>query len=93
MVADRYLGIKRTLDIDVDLKSRFEEIKRWQIVVRNPDGIDEMTLNVEASEFKREDELLHQFREKIKLRPILKVLAPGSLPPQLKPIDDKRHWD
>ena len=73
--------------------SRFEEIKRWQIVVRNPDGIDEMTLNVEASEFKREDELLHQFREKIKLRPILKVLAPGSLPPQLKPIDDKRHWD
>ena len=73
--------------------SRFEEIKRWQIVVRNPDGIDEMTLNVEASEFKREDELLHLFREKIKLRPILKVLAPGSLPPQLKPIDDKRHWD
>ena len=27
VVADRYLGIKRILDIDVDLKSRFEEIK------------------------------------------------------------------
>ena len=73
--------------------SRFEEIKRWQIVVTNPDGIDEMTLNIEASEFKRRDELLQQFREKIKLRPELKVLAPGSLPPQVRPIDDKRHWD
>lgn len=73
--------------------SRFEEIKRWQIVVTNPDGIDEMTLNIEASEFKRRDELLQQFREKIKLRPELKVLAPGSLPPQVRPLDDKRHWD
>ena len=52
-----------------------------------------MTLYVESSTFKREDELLHQFREKIKLRPELKVLAPGSLPPQIKPIEDKRVWD
>jgi phenylacetate-CoA ligase len=73
--------------------SRFEEIKRWQIEVTNPGGIDEMTLYVESSAFKREDELLHQFREKIKLRPELKVLAPGSLPPQIRPIEDKRTWD
>jgi phenylacetate-CoA ligase len=73
--------------------SRFEEIKRWQIEVTNPGGIDEMTLYVESSVFKREDELLHQFREKIKLRPELKILAPGSLPPQIKPIEDKRVWD
>ena len=73
--------------------SRFEEIKRWQIVVTNPDGIDEMTLNIEASEFTREDELLHQFREKIKLRPQVTVLTPGTLPPQVKPIDDRRRWD
>ena len=73
--------------------SRFEEIKRWQIEVTNPGGIDEMTLFVEASGFKREDELLHQFREKIKLRPELKVLTPGSLPPQIRPIEDRRHWD
>ena len=52
-----------------------------------------MTLNIEASEFKRRDELLQQFREKIKLRPELKILAPGTLPPQVRPIDDKRHWD
>ncbi len=73
--------------------SRFEEIKRWQIEVTNPGGIDEITLFVEASSFKRDDELLHQFRETIKLRPELKVLAPGSLPPQLKPIEDKRTWE
>ena len=48
---------------------------------------------VETSGFKREEELLHQFREKIKLRPELRVLAPGSLPPQIRPIEDKRHWD
>jgi phenylacetate-CoA ligase len=73
--------------------ARFEEIKRWQIEVTNSGGIDEMVLLVESSNFKREDELLHQFREKIKLRPELKVLAPGTLPPQIKPIEDKRSWD
>ena len=73
--------------------SRFEEVKRWQIEVTNPGGIDEMTLFIETSGFKREEELLHQFREKIKLRPELKILAPGSLPPQIRPIEDKRHWD
>ncbi len=73
--------------------TRFEDIKRWQIEVTNPGGIDEMTLLIEASNFRREDELLHLFREKIKLRPALKVLAPGTLPPQIKPIEDKRKWD
>jgi len=73
--------------------ARFEEIKRWQIEVTNPGGIDEMTLMIEASNFKREDELLHMFREKIKLRPELKVLAPGTLPAQIRPIEDKRKWD
>ncbi|MDD4953211.1 MAG: phenylacetate--CoA ligase family protein [Desulfovibrionaceae bacterium] len=73
--------------------ARFEEIKRWQIEVTNPGGIDEMVLSVEAAAFKREEELLHMFREKIKLRPELKVLAPGSLAPQIKPIEDKRSWD
>ncbi|MDR0827053.1 MAG: AMP-binding protein [Desulfovibrio sp.] len=73
--------------------SSFEEIKRWQIEVTNSGGIDEMTLYVETADFKREDELMHQFRERIKLRPVLKILAPGSLPPQGRPIEDKRSWD
>ncbi len=73
--------------------SMFEEVKRWQIEVTNPGGIDEMILYVEASSFKREAELLHSFREKIKIRPVLKVLAPGSLPPQIRPIEDKRTWE
>ena len=73
--------------------SQFEDVKRWQIEVTNPGGIDEMTLHVEASNFNREDEMLHMFREKIKLRPILKIVAPGTLPPQIRPIEDKRSWD
>ena len=72
---------------------RFEEIKRWQIEVTNPGGIDEMNLIIEASNFKREEDLLHKFREKIKLRPTLTVLVPGTLPPQIRPIEDKRKWD
>jgi F-type H+-transporting ATPase subunit delta len=67
--------------------------KRWQIEVTNPGGIDEMVLSIEAGAFKREEELLHTFREKIKLRPTLKILAPGTLPPQIRPIEDKRNWD
>jgi len=71
----------------------FEDVKRWQIEVTNPGGIDELVLNIEASNFRREDELLHMFREKIKLRPVLKILTPGTLPPQIRPIEDKRSWD
>jgi len=55
--------------------------------------VDEMILYIEASSFKREDELQHLFRERIKLRPELRILVPGSLPPQIKPIEDKREWD
>ena len=73
--------------------SVFEEIKRWQIEVTNPGGIDEMRLLIEASSFKREEELLHMFREKIKIRPTLQVLTPGTLPPQIRFIEDKRNWD
>ncbi|MFP4129065.1 MAG: phenylacetate--CoA ligase family protein, partial [Desulfonatronovibrio sp.] len=73
--------------------SSFEEVKRWQIEVTNPGGIDEMVLYVEASSFRRDSELLHTFREKIKIRPVLKVLAPGTLPPQIRPIEDKRSWE
>jgi phenylacetate-CoA ligase len=73
--------------------SRFEEIKRWQLEVTNPGGIDEVALYIEASNFKRQDELLHTFREKIKIRPDLHVVAPGTLPPQAKAIEDKRSWD
>jgi len=72
---------------------RFEEIKRWQIEVTNPGGVDEMILSIESSGFKREDELLHLFREKIKLRPEIRILTPGTLPPQIKLIEDKRVWD
>ena len=37
--------------------SGFEEIKRWQIEVTNPGGVDEMTLIIESAQFKREEEL------------------------------------
>ena len=73
--------------------ARFEDIKRWQIEVINPGGIDEMILYIEVSNFKQEEELLHLFRERIKLRPELRMLVPGTLPPQIKPIEDKRKWD
>ena len=39
------------------------------------------------------EELLHMFREKIKIRPALKILTPGTLPPQIRFIEDKRNWD
>ncbi|NJB68636.1 phenylacetate-CoA ligase [Desulfobaculum xiamenense] len=73
--------------------AQFDEIKRWQIEVTNPGGIDEMTLHVEASNFTRSEELLHSFRQQIKLRPSLNVVAPGTLPAQIRPIEDKRKWD
>lgn len=73
--------------------AKFEEIKRWQIEVTNPGGMDEMTLIIEATNFNKEDEFLHMFRESIKLRPKLSIVVPGTLPPQIRLIEDKRKWD
>ncbi len=73
--------------------ARFENVKRWQIEVVNPGGVDEMILYVEASNFDQDEELLHLFRQHIKLRPELKVVTPGTLPSQIKLIEDKRNWD
>ena len=72
---------------------RFHPKPEPGIEVTNPGGVDEMVLYVEASNFKRKEELQHLFRERIKLRPELRILPPGSLPPQIKPIEDKRVWD
>ncbi|MCF8108589.1 MAG: phenylacetate--CoA ligase family protein [Desulfohalobiaceae bacterium] len=73
--------------------ARFDEIKRWQLEVTNPGGIDEATLYVEVSNFRRKEDLMHTFREKIKIRPDLQILEPGTMPPQIRPIEDKRSWD
>ena len=73
--------------------ARFDEIKRWQLEVTNPGGIDEATLYIEVSNFRRKEDLMHTFREKIKIRPDLQILEPGTMPPQIRPIEDKRSWD
>lgn len=73
--------------------SEFEEIKRWQLEVINTGGIDEVNLYVEAPEFNRQEELQYRFREKIKIRPDVKVLEPGTLPAQIKEIEDKRNYE
>jgi phenylacetate-CoA ligase len=52
-----------------------------------------MTLYIEVSGFTRDEEVLHFFRERIQLRPTLRMLEPGSLPPQVRLIEDKRVWD
>lgn len=76
------------------LMADFEEVKRWQIEVTNTDGIDEMVLFIEVADtFTREDELLHIFRERIKLRPTVKVVPPNTLVSNLRLIEDKREWD
>ncbi len=73
--------------------ANFEEVKRWQIEVTNVGGVDEMKLTIEVTSFEREDDLLHSFRQRIKLRPNLNIVTPGTLPAQIRPIEDKRIWD
>ena len=56
--------------------AEFPEIVNWNIEVSVQDGVDEILLSIGVQdEFTRMEELLHVFREKIKIRPTIQVLS------------------
>ncbi len=77
------------------LMSETPEICRYQLVVRRKGFEDDITLRVEIADLPgaRADLLESRLRETIKLRAQVKVVPPGTIPPDGKKILDERTWE
>ncbi len=72
---------------------RHAGIVRARLVVDNPEGVDRMTLHVEASGKEGPvDAIVATLRDVTKLRGEVALHAPGELPNDGKVIDDLRKY-
>jgi phenylacetate-CoA ligase len=72
--------------------ARHPEIAKARLVVENPDGVDRMTLHVEAraGAALATEAVVASIRDLTKLRGELLARQPGDLPNDGKVIDDRR---
>jgi phenylacetate-CoA ligase len=79
-----------------EVLDRHPEVARWQgLVERNAGGTDDFTVVVEL---KRDDVgisevLASELREAIRLRVDVTAVAPGTIAPDAKRLDDRRSYD
>jgi len=72
--------------------ARFDEVSRARVVVTRENEKDVMTVQVEST-VDATDAYEAAVRETLKLRGIIEVVQPGSLPNDGKVIDDQRKYD
>ncbi len=72
--------------------ARFDEVSRARVVVTRENEKDVMTVQVEST-VDAADAYEAAVRETLKLRGIIEVVQPGSLPNDGKVIDDQRKYD
>lgn len=72
----------------------FSAIKRWQIVVANPEGKDRITVKLLLQGDLEQERFVTAFQEKMKLRPILEIVQnEQELPEGGAPLVDDRTFD
>ncbi len=72
-------------------------VSRWQAVVTQVDGVDELRLLVEPAEGRDWEagapaRLTERARSELRVRIAVEVVAPGSIAADAKRIDDRRRW-
>jgi phenylacetate-CoA ligase len=73
--------------------ARHPGIRRARLVVEHVNGLDAMTLEVEAGQAIDADAVVATLRDVTKLRGEVRSAAPGSLPNDGKVIDDRRRYE
>ncbi|MBW2108998.1 MAG: AMP-binding protein [Deltaproteobacteria bacterium] len=81
-----------------DVAARFEEIERYQVVVDRRGHVDEMTFVVELKPGVEPSDALRQrieaaIPQAMRVRGKVRFVSPGTLPEDLKKIDDRRTWE
>jgi phenylacetate-CoA ligase len=80
-----------------EVAARFPQVARWQVVVTragHQDGLEfQIELSPGASAEQVSGAMVEAIRDVMKLRGEIRVVAPGTIPPNAKKIDDRRKWD
>lgn len=80
-----------------EVAARFPAVARWQAVVTREDHRDELTVQVELRDGANPESIgggmVEAIRDVMKLRGAVRVVAPGTIAPNAKKIDDRRTWD
>jgi phenylacetate-CoA ligase len=80
-----------------EIAARFPAVARWQVVVTREAHQDGLAFHVElapgASAEQVTGSMVEAIRDVMKLRGEIRVVAPGTIPPNAKKIDDRRTWD
>ncbi len=80
-----------------EVVARFPAVARWQAVVTREGHQDELTLHVELGHGANAEQvsggMVEAIRDVMKLRGAVRVVAPGTIAPNAKKIDDRRTWD
>lgn len=74
--------------------ARFPSVRRFQIVVENPGGKDSLALVLETCGDLDQEAFVRAFSDRLKLRPVLRVLPAGDcLPEGAKALVDNRTFE
>lgn len=71
----------------------FPQIGRWQLLVENPGGRDVLTARLEVDGELNEDKFVAAFQALMKLRPMVRIEAAGTLPEGVPLLADEREFE
>jgi phenylacetate-CoA ligase len=80
-----------------EIAARFPAVTRWQVVVTRDGHQDRLEFQIElapgAGVEPMSGSMVEAIRDVMKLRGEIRVVPPGTIPPNAKKIDDRRKWD
>jgi phenylacetate-CoA ligase len=73
--------------------ARQPDVRAWQIRVKNPGGRDVLVVLLEAELEIDTNAFIEDFQAVMKLRPVVEVVRPGTIPPGAPQLVDERTFD
>ncbi len=71
----------------------YPDVVNWQIRVNNPGGRDSLVVLVETGMEFDEERFIVDFQNIMKLKPVVEVVEPGTLPDDAAKLVDERTFD
>ncbi len=72
---------------------KYPQVTSWQIRIKNPEGRDLLVILLETSEEVDTGQFAVDFQEIMKLKPIVEIVAPGTIPQCAPKLVDERTYE
>jgi len=72
---------------------KYPQAVSWQLRVKNPEGRDLLVVLVETPNELNEEQFAADFQAIMKLKPIVEVVAPGTIPADAPRLVDERTYE